>query len=138
MRTIYSYCKVFFLVLVFPLYAVDTLSPLNFCTPLDTSQAPKDISAVLESIIAKHNVPGIVAAIIYDGRLHAAGAAGVRARSFSERVTLNDLFHIGSDTKAMTATLAAILVEKGLLKWDSKVIDIFPDLADKINPAYRS
>jgi CubicO group peptidase (beta-lactamase class C family) len=43
--------------------------------------------------------------------------------------TLNDQWHLGSDTKAMTATLVAKLVEKGRLRWDSTVAEVFPDLS---------
>lgn len=38
----------------------------------------------------------------------------------------------------MTATVIAILVEKGLLNWQTKVTDVFPQLKKTINPAYRS
>lgn len=120
------------------LHAVNEGSDLHFCEAMDTSKAPQDVSSLLEPIIARHHIPGIAAVVIHNGRILAAGAAGVRAHSSPERITLNDLFHIGSDTKAMTATLAAILVEKGLLNWNSKVIDLFPELSNKINPAYRS
>lgn len=32
-------------------------------------------------------------------------------------VTLDDRFHLGSDTKAMTATVASTLVDEGKIKW---------------------
>ena len=44
-------------------------------------------------------------------------------------MTLDDRFHIGSDTKAMTALLAAMLVEEGKLRWDTAVLEVFPELA---------
>ncbi len=40
------------------------------------------------------------------------------------KVTLDDRFHIGSDTKAMTATLAGMLVEEGKLRWDSTIGEV--------------
>jgi len=43
-------------------------------------------------------------------------------------VTIDDRFHIGSDTKAMTSLLAAMLVEGGKIRWDSTVAEIFPEL----------
>jgi D-alanyl-D-alanine carboxypeptidase len=53
-------------------------------------------------------LPSIAAAVIRsdDVESSVAGAA-----------SLDDRFHIGSNTKAMTATLAAIAVERGLLDW---------------------
>lgn len=97
----------------------------------------RDVSSVLEPIVTKYNVPGMVAAVIHDNRIVASGAAGVRAKGHPEKITVNDLIHIGSDTKSMTATLGAILVEKGLINWDTKVEDVFPNL-EKVDPAYKS
>ena len=37
---------------------------------------------------------------------------------------VDEPFHIGSNTKAMTATLAAIAVERGLLDWTSSAADV--------------
>lgn len=97
----------------------------------------RDVSAVLAPIIEKHDVPGMVAGIVVGDRLVAAGAAGVRARGEAERVTLEDRFHIGSCTKAMTATMCAVLVERGTLRWDMKMAEAFPDVAAKMHEQYK-
>ena len=49
----------------------------------------------------------------------AAGAVGTRRVGTNIPVGIDDRFHIGSDTKAMTALLAAMLVEEGKLRWDT-------------------
>jgi CubicO group peptidase (beta-lactamase class C family) len=41
-------------------------------------------------------------------------------------VTLDDRWHLGSCTKSMTASLAAMLIEDGLLRWDTTVGEILP------------
>src|SRR5262249_58310653 len=48
-----------------------------------------------------------------------------------------DQFHLGSDTKAMTAALVALFVEKGDLDWDSTLGGTFPDLAGDMSPEVR-
>jgi len=65
------------------------------------------------------------------------GAVGVRKYGTDSPVTVNDQFHLGSDTKAMTATLLATLVEEGKLSWTTTLDQVFQDLASKMNPAYR-
>ena len=45
-------------------------------------------------------------------------------------VDVDDAFHIGSCTKAMTATLAAKYVEAGTLRWDSTLAEVVPELAE--------
>jgi CubicO group peptidase (beta-lactamase class C family) len=55
-------------------------------------------------------LPSIAAAVIRRDELE-TGVAGA--------ASIQDRFHLGSNTKAMTATLAAIAVERGLLDWTS-------------------
>jgi CubicO group peptidase (beta-lactamase class C family) len=43
-------------------------------------------------------------------------------------VTANDLWHIGSNTKAMTALLAAVAVSQGRIQWTTTIPQIFPNL----------
>jgi CubicO group peptidase (beta-lactamase class C family) len=52
-------------------------------------------------------------------------------------VTLEDLWHLGSDTKIMTSTLAAIMIEQGKLEWNSTVSEVFPDLASGFHQDFR-
>lgn len=48
-------------------------------------------------------------------------------------MTPQDQIHLGSDTKAMTAILIAQLIEKGQLRYDTTMAEIFSDLGDQIN-----
>jgi CubicO group peptidase (beta-lactamase class C family) len=100
--------------------------------------APKDVSALLVPIVEKHNVPGIAAAVVRNGETVAVGIAGVRTRGKRDRITPADRFHIGSDTKAMTAMLCGILVDEGKLKWDKNLGETFPELKKSMHPEYRT
>ncbi len=116
--------------------------PTSKPAEIQTAPAPKrkteDLSSLLEPIIAKHDVPGMVAGIVVGDRLVAAGRAGVRKRGTTDKIKIGDQFHIGSCTKAMTATLCAILVEKGTLRWDMTLAEAFPKLAPKMHEAFKS
>src|SRR5688572_10853679 len=70
--------------------------------------APRDISPVLEQLVQKYKVPGMVAAVIEGDRIVLAGHAGVRRAGGVEKIAFADVFHVGSCTKAMTATLCAM------------------------------
>jgi len=61
----------------------------------------------------------------------------VRKRGTEVPVGLTDQWHLGSDGKAMTSTLIARLVERGQLKWDSTLAEIFPELASQMNPEFQ-
>lgn len=64
-------------------------------------------------------------------------AVGVRRDGAPDRVTSSDRFHIGSDVKAMTATMLATLVEGGQLNWGATPSAVFTDAKDGILPDYR-
>ncbi|MCB1187102.1 beta-lactamase family protein [bacterium] len=51
--------------------------------------------------------------------------------------TADSYFHIGSNTKAMTATMIATLVEEGLLDWDTTVSEVWPEQSATFNEAMR-
>ena len=89
---------------------------------------------MLKPYLAKYDLPALAAAIVKDGTIIAAGAVGTRRVGTNIPVTIDDRFHIGSDTKAMTALLAAMLVEEGKLRWDTTVAEIFPELTGKMAP----
>ena len=84
----------------------------------------RPLDAELEPVRAKHGLPALAAAVVKDGAIVTAGAVGVRVHGTDIKVTIDDRFHLGSDTKAMTATLAAMLVEEGKLRWDSTIGEV--------------
>jgi CubicO group peptidase (beta-lactamase class C family) len=97
----------------------------------------KDVSALLAPVIEKHNIPGMAAAVVQSGETVALGVAGVRTRGKPDKVAAADRFHIGSDTKAMTALLCGILVDDGKLKWGQTLGETFPELKKAMHPQYQ-
>ncbi len=57
-----------------------------------------------------------------------SAVSGVRRAGDATPVELTDQFSIGSNAKAMTATLVATFVDEGLLGWDTTVAEIHEDL----------
>src|SRR5918993_698834 len=87
------------------------------------------LDAVLQPHLARYDLPAVAAAVVRNGEIIASGAVGSRRLGTINPVTIDDRFHIGSDTKAMTALIAAMLVETGKIRWSSTVSDVFPELA---------
>lgn len=112
---------------------------LAFAAPQDTlpqDSLPRDASGEVATLRSKHGVPALAAAYWKDGALVAFGVDGVRERGSEVEVTAADRFHLGSCTKSMTATLIAMFVEDGTLRWDSTVGEVFEDLAEDLDPAW--
>jgi CubicO group peptidase (beta-lactamase class C family) len=92
----------------------------------------------LQEIRDKYNLPALAVLVVKDGVTVERAAVGIRKWGETNAVTTNDLFHIGSCTKSMTATLSAMLVEDGKLNWTTRIIDVFPEFKGKIDERYEA
>jgi CubicO group peptidase (beta-lactamase class C family) len=87
----------------------------------------------LEKLVATYKVPGLAAARVTTEGVVIQGCAGVRKNKSSEKIGPHDRFHLGSNTKSMTATLAAMLVQEKKLGWDTTIAEIFMPKGYEIN-----
>ncbi len=96
--------------------------------------APVDVSAALSKL--RGAAPALAAAAVHKGQIVSAGVTGMRKHGDPTPVTLDDRFHLGSCTKSMTATLAAIGVEEEAIGWGTTGPEVFPEL--KIHRSFRA
>ena len=104
------------------------------------AQAPPNVVSLdgdLLPYLLRFELPAVAAAVVKNGKIVAAGAVGTRRLGTDTPVTINDRFHIGSDTKAMTSLLAGMLVEEGKLRWNTTVGEIYPELVDKMSKGVK-
>jgi CubicO group peptidase (beta-lactamase class C family) len=92
---------------------------------------------ILQPILEKFRVPALCAAVASPIGMVAAGAVGLRKVTSPVAVTIRDKFHLGSNTKAMTATMIAACIERELFSWDTTLEAAFPDLLSTMHPQYR-
>ena len=102
----------------------------------ETSYA-ESLDAWIDSVRQKHNIPALGAVVFRADTVLARGLAGVRRADAPARVELRDRFQLGSNSKAITATVLASLVEEGKLTWTTTPGDVFPEWRDSINPQFR-
>ncbi|MEM8884453.1 MAG: serine hydrolase domain-containing protein [Planctomycetota bacterium] len=107
-----------------------------FAIAAPSEAAPRDLSKLLEPIRKQHEVPALGGAIVKGGKLEAIGAVGVRKLGSDKAVTVDDLWHLGSCTKAMTATLLARAVERGDFAWETTLPKALPAFKG-MDPGYR-
>jgi len=86
---------------------------------------------VLDSVLKKYNFPALAVVVVKDGKICDRAAVGVRKAGAAELVTTNDQFHIGSCTKSMTATLAAMLIEEANSNGNTTMPTGFPNSATR-------
>jgi len=111
------------------LLACTTSAPYDVIpAPVTQESGDTDLAKLLNSIRLEERLPGLAAAIIFDGKLHSVAAVGVRKIGTDNWLTVNDKFLIGSCTKSFTASVAAVLVDEGVLSWQTTIRDVFPNL----------
>jgi CubicO group peptidase (beta-lactamase class C family) len=111
---------------------------LLLANPLPAQTLNQPLPATLESICAQYHLPALAGAIFTTDGVVEMAAVGVRKKGDSTPVTTDDLWHLGSDTKAMTAALAGTYVVEKKLSWDDKVVSFFPEIADQVPAAMRN
>ncbi|WP_205470738.1 serine hydrolase domain-containing protein [Breoghania sp. L-A4] len=99
---------------------------------------PDDITGYLDGIRVEYGLPALAAAVVRDGAVVAVAAVGTRVHGEQIPVRLDDRFHLGSNTKAMTATLAGMMVEERRLRWTSTVGEVLGDDVPGLSPGIAS
>ena len=107
---------------------------------ITTISAQKN-NAELDSIInvfrSKYYVPAIATSVIKKDTI-LYGLSGLKRIGENEKIDTRSKFHLGSNTKAITSMIAAKLVEEGIIKWNTKLVDVVPELKDSIKKEYAN
>jgi microsomal dipeptidase-like Zn-dependent dipeptidase/CubicO group peptidase (beta-lactamase class C family)/D-alanyl-D-alanine dipeptidase len=85
------------------------------------------IDAIVDDVVARYRLPGIAVGVIEDGKVTHTITRGELAAGSGEAVTPASIFKIASNSKAMTASVLARLVQAGKLAWDDPVVKYLPD-----------
>lgn len=89
----------------------------------------------LEPVRAAHSLPAL-GGLRFDGDQVSQQVVGARKSGDATPATANDKWHLGSCTKAMTATVVATFVEGGALRWESTLAELFPHL-EAMHPSLK-
>jgi beta-lactamase class C len=79
--------------------------------------------------------PGLALAIIADGKVKVLETYGFKKAGSNALINADTVFRLASVSKSFAATAAAIMVNDGLIRWDTKVTDVLPNV-EFSNPRY--
>jgi CubicO group peptidase (beta-lactamase class C family) len=116
----------------FALTSLAALPQLFGRRPKPVPTAPGSLTELLE----QSGAPALGYAVIDSSGVKALEVGGRRRSDAPQPVTRDDQWHIGSNTKAMTAALYGKLVEQGRAAWGGKVPALFPDFT--VEPAWTN
>jgi CubicO group peptidase (beta-lactamase class C family) len=124
MRTALFACCVLLAILLLPVQMPGQTGSKN---PVN----PEELRSLLKKARARHDVPALAAGAVRGQEPSLVAVVGTRKRGTEASATEDDQWHLGSNTKPMTALLIALLVDLGLLDWDTPLEQIFPEHAGK-------
>jgi CubicO group peptidase (beta-lactamase class C family) len=102
-----------------------------------TVSADEAIQSLLSPIRERHRVPAMAGAVVTGDGSVSSGVVGGRRAGAGTPAAVGDLWHLGSNTKAMTAVAIARLVEEGKVRWDSRMEEVFAAVAPSMHPDMR-
>lgn len=108
------------------------------CVFSSLSAAAQHFHHFADSIRIAAQIPALGYAVISADSILEMQMLGNKKINTLSPATLHDNFRIGSNTKAITCTIAAMLVKQGRLNWDTPFFSLFPAYKQQSNPAYYS
>lgn len=87
---------------------------------------PENFNEWVESGRTDWKIPGMAVGIIKNGEVIYAKGFGEKSLGSGEKIDANTIFSIASVSKNMTAAALGILVDKGKINWDDKIVQHIP------------
>ena len=95
-------------------------------SPGDADATARDFGRWLDAVEQSGQVAGLAAAVVSGDKILLQRGIGYADASRSLPVTTDTVFRLASLSKAFASALAAILVDDGMLSWDTHVAKVLP------------
>jgi CubicO group peptidase (beta-lactamase class C family) len=92
-----------------------------------TAAQLQDLDRYVLQAMEAWEIPGVAVGIVQGDSVMMAKGFGVKELGKPDRVDAHTLFAIGSNTKTTTASLIAMLVDEGRMRWDDPVWKYLPN-----------
>jgi len=96
----------------------------------------QDLNLLADSIRSEYHIPEIAYAVVSSDSVLEMNCLGTKRADQYSPAELTDRFHLGSNTKAITGLIAALLVSERKINWETKFFDLCPEIRQGSSPAY--
>lgn len=103
-----------------------------------TPNTTLSVNEIVTKQVEKYQLPAMGVVVVNKNETLYKESIGVKRYGSQEGVSENDLWGIGSLTKSMSATLATILVEEGLIDWNTTLAEVFPEFEEDMQAKYKN
>jgi beta-lactamase class C len=83
----------------------------------------------LDGLESSSDVSGLAVAVVKDDKVLLERGIGYANASSREPVTANTVFRLASLSKAFATAMAALMVQDGVISWDTKIANVLPTFA---------
>lgn len=83
---------------------------------------------VVDGLRVAHRIPELAYAVVSSTHVLEMQVLGEKRAGSGLRAEPTDRFRLGSNTKTITAFLAARLVHEGRISWNTRFFDLFPEM----------
>ena len=105
-----------------PRLQADARSRMRDATALDIQR----FETIANTLVANGRIPGLAMAIVKDGRILSARGYGVTDARNPQPVDAHTVFRLASLSKPFAGTVTGLLVNDGVLRWDSHLTEYVP------------
>lgn len=112
--------------------SVQSLADAQHAVPF----ASETLQETVDAALSDHELIAIGAVTASSEGILDLAVAGDRWIGSDDPATTQDRWHLGSNTKALTALLYAKLVEREWAHWGATLPELFPQIADQIHPSW--
>lgn len=99
-----------------------------------TAQVP---FSFVDSLRKAHRIPELAYAVVSSNEVLEMQVLGTKRADSNLLAEITDRFRIGSNTKTITALIAAQLVREGTITWDKRFFHLFPEMEKSARAEYR-
>jgi CubicO group peptidase (beta-lactamase class C family) len=98
----------------------------------------QSLAPAADSIRVRYHIPELGYAVICADSVIEMRTLGYQRSGSPMAARPGDRFHLGSNTKSITGFIAALMVKRKLIAWDTRFFDLLPELKSRSNPAYAA
>lgn len=96
-----------------------------------------DLQALVDEVRDEYGLVGLGAVVAFsDGDMIGPVVGGQRAKG-ADAIKTSDAWHLGSNTKMLTALIYGRMVEDEIVSWGATLPELFPDLADRMHADWQ-
>lgn len=96
----------------------------------------QNLSEFADSIRQEYGIPELGYAVVSSDSVLEIATLGFKRANSTITAEPNDRFHLGSCTKAITGFVAALMVKRNVIQWDTRFFDLYPELKASSDSTY--